>query len=86
MIQAEIGHDAVDPGVEGAFEAKVANTFVRLQKCVLINILRFVLRSGQVHCQTQHRVIVVAHQLFECRAATALRLAHQERVVDTALT
>ena len=84
MIQAEIGHDAVDPGVKGAFESKVANTFVRLQKCILINILGFVLGPGKMHGQPEDRLIIMPHQFLKGSAITALRFTDQPRVIDTA--
>src|SRR5262245_53526482 len=47
MIQAEVGHDAVDPGIERTFEAEVTHALVCLQERVLINVLRLVFRSAQ---------------------------------------
>ena len=48
MVEAEIGDDPVDPGVERTFETKAAEIFVRLQKGVLVNILGVGFRSGEV--------------------------------------
>ena len=84
VVQAKIGHDAVDPGVEGALEAEVAHALVRLQKGILINVLGFVLRPGEVHGQPEDRLVVVPHQLLEGGAIAALRFADQQRVINTA--
>ena len=83
MVEAEIGHDAVDPGVEGALEAEVAHALVRLQERFLINVLGFVLRSGEMHGQPENGLVVMPHQLLEGSAIAALRFADQQRVIDT---
>src|SRR5262249_24420239 len=84
VIKAEVGNDAVDPGVEGALEAEAAYVLVGLQESILENVLRVVLRPGQVQSQTQHCLIVMANEFLEGCAIPALRLADQHRVVDAA--
>jgi hypothetical protein len=54
------------------------------KKGVLINVLGFVLRARQVHGQPEDSLVVVPHQLLEGGAVAALRLADQQRVIDTA--
>ena len=82
MIEAEIGDDAVDPGVEGTLKAETAQILVGLEEGLLINVLGVGLRSGQVQRQPQHRLIVMTHQDLEGRAVALLRLPDQTRVVN----
>src|SRR5260370_19296937 len=77
LVQAQIGHDPVNPGVKRALEAEPADVLVSLQEGFLINVLGFVLRSGQVQRQPKHRLVVVAHQFLERGAAAALSLPPQ---------
>ena len=84
VVQAQVGHDAVDPGIEGAFEAEIADALVRLQKGFLINVLGFVFRAGKVHGQPEDGLVVVPHQLLEGSAIATLRFADQQAVVDAA--
>ena len=86
VVQTQIRHDPVNPGVERTLETETPNALVSLQERFLINILRFVFRSRQVQSQAQYRLIILAHQFLEGGAATVLRLAHQKGVVNSALT
>jgi hypothetical protein len=76
MIEAEIGHNAVNPGVKGTFKTEVPDVPVGFQERFLVNILGFVVGSSEVHCQPQHSLIVVPHQFFKGGAISALRLAN----------
>ncbi len=82
MIEAEIGNDAVDPGIEGTLKTETAQILVGLEEGLLINVLSVRLRSRQVQRQPQHRLIVMTHQDLEGRAVSLLRLADQTRVVN----
>ena len=82
MIETEIGHDAVHPGVEGTFEAEISEVTVGLEKCFLVDVLRLGLRAGQMQCQSQHRLIVLTHEFLERSAGAALRFPNQVGVVD----
>src|SRR5580658_3149967 len=82
MIQAEVRDDPVDPRVEGALKTKAAQILVGLEEGLLINVLSVRLRSRQVQCQPQYRLIVMTHQHLEGRAVSLLRLPDQTRVVN----
>ena len=84
MVEAEIGDDAVQPGVEGAFKAEAAEIAVGLEKGFLIDILGVGFRGGQPQRQPQYRLIVLAHQFFEGHAVAALGLANQDVIVNAA--
>ena len=84
MIEAKIGDDAVDPGVEGALEAKTGDVFVCLQERFLINVLGLGVGAGQMHRQPEHRLVVVPYQLLEGGAIATLRFADQNCIVDAA--
>ena len=81
MIQTEVGHDAVDPGVERTLEAETRQIDVRPQKRFLINVLPIFRRTGEVNGQTQHGAIVLPHQFFERGGVALLGLANQRGIV-----
>ena len=84
MIETQIGHDPVNPRVEGTLEAKAADVLVGLEEGVLIDVLGVVLGPGEMKSQPQHRLIVVTHEFLEGGAVSALRLSDQHRVVYAA--
>jgi hypothetical protein len=77
MIKTQIGHDAINPSIERALEAKVPHALVRFQERFLINVLGFAFRPGKVHGETEHRLVVVVHQFLESGAIATLRFADQ---------
>src|SRR6202451_4931815 len=48
VLEAKIGHDAINPRIKRALKAKVTDALVRLQESFLINILGFVFRAGKM--------------------------------------
>jgi hypothetical protein len=82
MVEAKIGDDAVNPGVEGTLEAEAPQVFVGLQKGLLVDILRVGFRSGQVQSQAKNGVIVMTHEHLEGCTVSLLRLADQSRIVN----
>ena len=77
MIEAEIGDDAVNPGIKRTLEAKTADVLVRLQERFLINVLGFRVRAGKMHSQPEHCLVVVSYQFLEGSAIAPLRLADE---------
>src|SRR3981081_826607 len=77
MIQAKISHDAVNPGVKGAFKAKIADALVGLQEGSLLSFPGFMIRAGEVNREPEHGLVVVPHQFLEGSAIAALRFADQ---------
>src|ERR1051325_10258647 len=59
MVQTQIGDDAINPGIERALKAEAPHALVSLKERLLINVLRLMLRAGEMHRQTQHRRVVV---------------------------
>ena len=84
VIQAQISHNAIDPGVEGAFKPKTPHVLIRFQERFLVNVLSVGLRSGEVESQPEHRLIIVTDQFLEGSAIPALRLSDQHRVIYAA--
>src|SRR5579883_762431 len=84
MVQAEIGNDSVDPGIERTFKAKTPQVSISLQKGFLVDVLGILFRTCEVQSQPENRLIVLAHQLLKRRARAALRLANQLAVVHAA--
>src|SRR5260370_11122851 len=84
MVQAKIGHNAINPGIKRALEAKASDVLVSLEEGVLIDVLGVVLGAGEMERQPQNRLIVVTHQFLEGGAVPALRLADEDRIVDAA--
>src|SRR4051812_33092332 len=81
MVEAKIGDDAVDPGVERAFEAEAAQVLERLQESVLVNVLGFGFRSGESKGQPQNTLVVMANEFFERSMIATLRLSYQSVIV-----
>src|SRR5712671_6005926 len=74
MIQTHVGHDAVQPGVETAFEAEAVQIAVNLQEGFLVNVARVFWTLHQVHGQPQYVAVEPAHQFLESRAIPGLCL------------
>src|SRR5260370_12130113 len=74
MIQAYVGHDAVQPGVETAFEAEAVQIAVNLKEGFLVNVARIFWTLHQVHGQPQYVAVEAAHQFLESRAIPGLCL------------
>src|SRR5215471_12159045 len=85
MIQTQVGHDAVNPGVKGALETEVADIAVCLEERFLVNVLSVLLGSGHVIRQTQHCTVVLAYQFLKRGMVPALGFPDQLRVVHSAL-
>src|SRR5207302_3673180 len=84
MVEAQIGYDPVNPGVEGALETEAADILVRFEEGVLIDVLSVLFGSGEMQGQPQDRLVIVLHELLEGSAVAPLRLADQHRVVYAA--
>ena len=83
MVEAEIGHDAVHPGIERAFKPKIGQIHVSSQKGLLVDVLRVFLRSSGMHGQPQYRPVIKPYQFLERGGITLLGSADQPEVVDT---
>ena len=81
VIQAEIGDDAIDPGVERALEAEARQIDVGAKKGFLIDVLTIFLRAGEMDRQAQHGAIILPHQFFEGGGVALLGFADQRGVI-----
>src|SRR6266446_302421 len=82
MIEAEIGDDAVNPGVERRLKTKAIEVLVGPEKCFLIDVLSILLGTGEMKRQTQHSLIVIPHQLFERGSIPVLRSNDEFTIID----
>ena len=81
MVEAKIGDDAVDPGIERALEPEAPQVAISLKEGFLVDVLGVVFRGGQPQRQSQNCLVVLAHQLLEGGAVPALRLTDQDAIV-----
>ena len=65
MIEADVGDDAVQPGVETAFETESMEVFVNFQEGFLINVAGIFVALHQVERQTEHIAIVTVDEFLE---------------------
>src|SRR6267142_2505861 len=82
MVEAEVGNDPVNPGVERTLETETPEVFVGLEEGILMNVLGVGFRSGEVESEAQDRLIVMTDEDLESRAVAPLRLSDQSGVVD----
>src|SRR6266702_7497334 len=84
MIETQVGHDPVNPGVERTFEPETADVFVGFEEGVLVDVLRVLLGPGEMESEAQHRLVVMTNEFLEGGAVPALGLSDQHRVVYAA--
>jgi hypothetical protein len=82
MVQAEIGNNAINPGVKRALKTEVPDVPVGLQEGLLIDIVRVGVGAGQVQRQAQHGLVILAHQCLESGTVSALGGANQFAIID----
>src|SRR5215467_13828652 len=85
MIQAKIGDDAVNPGVEGALEAKVDDVPVSFEEGFLVDILCVRFGVGEMQRQAKDRLVVLPDKRLKRSSVTALRGTNQIAVIQSAL-
>src|ERR1700686_730472 len=84
VIEAQVRHDPINPGVEGTLEPETSNVLVSLQEGVLVDVLGILLGSGEMEGEPQYRLVVMTDKFLEGGAVSALGLSDQHRVVYTA--
>jgi hypothetical protein len=65
VIEAQVGYDAVDPGIERALKPEAADVYVGAEKSFLVDILAVFLRPGEMNRKAEHGPIVLPNQFFE---------------------
>ena len=77
LVEAEVGDDPVQPGVEGALKPEVAEVAVRFEERLLVDVLRILLVAEHVQRESENGLIVAADERVEGRAVAALRFADE---------
>jgi hypothetical protein len=72
LVQADVGHDAVQPGVKAAIEPERIEIPVDPQKRLLVNIPSIFRGPQQIHGEPEHTLVVSADQLLEGILVAAL--------------
>src|SRR6266550_7606137 len=67
MVQANVGYDAVEPGVKAALEAETMEIAVDLQECFLVDVSGILGALHEIQGQPQDVPIIAAHQFLESR-------------------
>src|SRR5215471_21246628 len=82
MVQANVGDDAVKPGVEAALETEAVQIAVDLEKSFLVNVARIFRTLHEVQSEAENVAVEAANQFLESRTAARLRLRHQRSLVE----
>src|SRR2546428_13721232 len=69
VIEANVGYDAVEPGVEAAFKAEAVEIPIDFEKGFLIDVPRILRPAHHVQRQAHDVAIVAAAKLLESGAA-----------------
>src|SRR6202521_5063361 len=77
LVEANVGHDAVEPSIKAALEAKPVEIAVHLQEGFLINVAGIFRALHQVEGQPQNVAVIAAHEFLESRSAATLRLGDE---------
>ena len=72
LIQADVGHDPVQPGMKTAIEPERMQVPVDPRKRLLVHVARIFRRPQQVHRQPEHTLVVRADQLLKSVLVAAL--------------
>ena len=72
LVQADIGHNPVQPGMKAAIEPERMQVPVDPEKRFLVHVARILRRAEQVHGQPEHTLVVCADQLLESVLVAAL--------------
>src|SRR5215471_12073617 len=86
VVEAEVGNDPVNPGIERTFKTEITNVTVGFEESFLIDVLSVCLRVGEMKSQPQHRLVVLTNQRLKRSPVTALRGANQIAVIQSALS
>ncbi len=81
MIQADIGDDAIKPGVKAALEAEPMQVAIDLEESFLVNVARVLRTLHQIQRQPQDIAVIPAHQFLERSAVSGLRFCDYAALV-----
>ena len=77
LVETEVGDDAVDPGIERALEAEVADVAVGFEEGFLVDIFRIAFRTGEMEGEAEDLVLVLADEGVKGYAGAGLRFADE---------
>ena len=81
MIEADVGDDAVRPGIKAALEAETRQILVNFQEGFLIDVAGIFGLVQNVQGDSQDVAVVAVHQLFKRFAVAALRAFDQGALI-----
>ncbi len=82
MIEADVGHNAINPGVEGAIEAEPRQVAINLQECFLVDVLGVFGAAQNVEREAQNLAVVALDENFEGGAVARLRALDEDAVIS----
>ncbi len=82
VVQTNVGNDAIQPGIEAAFETETVEIAVNLEERFLVDVPGVFGALHQIERQPQHVTVVAAHQFLESRAAAGLCYRDQGPLIE----
>ena len=80
MIEADVGHNAVNPGVEGAIKAEARQVAINFQECFLVDVLGVFGAAQNVEREAQNLAVIALDENFEGGAVAGLRALDEDAV------
>ena len=77
MIEADVGDDAVRPGIKAALETEARQIFVNFQEGFLVDVAGIFGLAQNIEGDSQDIAVVAVDQLFKRFAVAALRAFDQ---------
>jgi len=77
VVEANVGDNAVEPGVKAAFEAEAVKVAVDLKESLLIDVAGVFGPLHEVQGEAQNVAVETANEFLESATVTRLRLRHQ---------
>jgi hypothetical protein len=81
MVQAKIGHNPIQPGMETAVEPEVVEVSVDPQECFLIDVTGVLRGAKEVKREPKHTLVVGLDKLFEGVMIASLRRSDQSAFI-----
>src|SRR6266566_504409 len=81
VVQADVGDDAIEPGVKAAFKAEAVQIPVNLEESFLVDVAGILGPLHEIQGQAQDIAVVAANQFLESGTVSRLRFRHQHPLV-----
>jgi hypothetical protein len=82
VVQAQIRHDAIQPGVKTAIEPEVLKVAEYPQERFLVHIVSIFGGSQKVHGKAEHTLVIGANELLKGGMIALLSRPDQRRLVN----